>query len=79
MERVGAILGKRGLLAGQVLLTPHDFGVRSQYLHARETLRRLLDWALENQLGDLDGLAVAAPSLEDTYLQLTGTESAETA
>ena len=22
--------------------------------------------------GDLDGLAVAAPSLEDTYLQLTG-------
>jgi ABC-2 type transport system ATP-binding protein len=40
--------------------------------NAAVTLRRLLDWALENRLGDLDGLAVAAPSLEDTYLQLTG-------
>ena len=40
--------------------------------NAAMTLRRLLDWALENRLGDLDGLAVSAPSLEDTYLQLTG-------
>ena len=40
--------------------------------NAAVTLRRLLDWALENRLGDLDGLAVTAPSLEDTYLQLTG-------
>ena len=38
------------------------------------TLRRLLDWALENCLGDLDGLAVTGPSLEDTYLQLAGTD-----
>jgi ABC-2 type transport system ATP-binding protein len=38
------------------------------------TLRQLLDWALENRLGDLDGLAVTAPSLEDTYLQFTGTD-----
>jgi len=29
---------------------------------------------VENRLGDLDGLVVAAPSLEDTYLQLTGTD-----
>jgi hypothetical protein len=29
---------------------------------------------VENRLGDLDGLAVAAPSLEDTYLQLTGAD-----
>jgi len=36
------------------------------------TLRLLLDWALQHSLGDLDGLAVTAPSLEDTYLQLTG-------
>src|SRR5207253_675143 len=43
MERIGSILRTHGLLAGQVLLTPHDFGQRSQYLHARETLRRLLD------------------------------------
>jgi ABC-2 type transport system ATP-binding protein len=37
------------------------------------TLRLLLDWALRHSLGDLDGLAVTAPSLEDTYLQLTST------
>jgi ABC-2 type transport system ATP-binding protein len=36
------------------------------------TLRLLLDWALRHGLGDLDGLAVTAPSLEDTYLQLSG-------
>jgi ABC-2 type transport system ATP-binding protein len=41
--------------------------------NAAVTLRRLLDWAQQNSLGDLDGLAVGAPSLEDTYLQLTGT------
>ena len=41
--------------------------------NAAMTLRQLLDWALQNSLGDLDGLAVAAPSLEDSYLQLTGT------
>ena len=35
------------------------------------TLRLLLDWAQEHGLGDLDGLAVTAPRLEDTYLQLT--------
>jgi ABC-2 type transport system ATP-binding protein len=42
--------------------------------HAATTLRRLLDWAQQNSLGDLDGLAVTAPSLEDTYLQLTGAD-----
>jgi ABC-2 type transport system ATP-binding protein len=40
--------------------------------NAAITLRELLDWAQQNRLGDLDGLAVTAPSLEDTYLQLTG-------
>jgi len=40
--------------------------------HPGMTLRLLLDWALEHGLGDLDGLAVTAPSLEDTYLELTG-------
>ena len=40
--------------------------------NAAVTLRRLLEWAHRNGLGDLDGLAVTAPRLEDTYLQLTG-------
>ncbi len=39
--------------------------------NAAMTLRLLLAWAHEHRLGDLDGLAVAAPRLEDTYLQLT--------
>ena len=39
--------------------------------NAAMTLRTLLDWARQNSLGDLDGLAVTAPRLEDTYLQLT--------
>jgi ABC-2 type transport system ATP-binding protein len=33
-------------------------------------LRELLDWAAVNGLGDLDDLSVAAPTLEDSYLQL---------
>ena len=37
------------------------------------TLRLLLDWARQHSLGDLAGLAVTAPRLEDTYLQLTST------
>ena len=32
------------------------------------TLRVLLDWAAHHQLGDLDELSVATPSLEDAYL-----------
>jgi ABC-2 type transport system ATP-binding protein len=67
------------LRRGKVAL-PHgiDLAVRGPQSvchtdHAATTLRRLLDWARENDLGDLDGLAVTAPSLEDTYLQLTGT------
>ena len=40
------------------------------------TMRLLLDWASEHSLGDLYGLAVTAPSLEDTYLQITGSDQA---
>src|SRR6476661_6996325 len=57
MERLGAILGQSGLIAGQVLLTPHDFGVRSQYLHARETLRRLLDLGVVPVVNENDTVA----------------------
>ncbi|HZI39361.1 MAG TPA: glutamate 5-kinase, partial [Acidimicrobiia bacterium] len=41
MERFCAILATHNLVAGQVLLTPYDFIHRTQYLHARQTLRRL--------------------------------------
>jgi ABC-2 type transport system ATP-binding protein len=43
--------------------------------NAGATLRLLLEWAAEHGLGDLDGLAVTAPNLEDAYLELTGTAS----
>jgi ABC-2 type transport system ATP-binding protein len=41
--------------------------------NADMTLRLLLAWAVQHRLGDLGGLAVTAPRLEDTYLQLTST------
>ena len=37
------------------------------------SMMNFLDWAQQNSLGDLAGLAVTAPRLEDTYLQLTST------
>ena len=41
--RVASMFAEHDVVAGQVLLTPNDFVQRSQYLHARETLNRLLD------------------------------------
>jgi len=53
-------------------LVPHGPESVCHTVNATMTLRLLLAWAAENDLGDLTGLAVAAPRLEDTYLQLTG-------
>ncbi len=65
-------------MAGQVLLTPFDFGHRTQYLHARSTLRRLLDLDVlpvvnendtvaddEIRYGDNDRLAALVAHLVD--------------
>jgi len=57
MERIGSILRGHGLVAGQVLLTPHDFGFRAQYLHARATLRRLLDLGVVPVVNENDTVA----------------------
>ena len=88
MERFGALLGEHGLVAGQVLLTPYDFGHRSQYLHARETMQRLLDLGVvpvvnendtvaddEIRYGDNDRLAALVSHLvaADLLLLLTDT------
>jgi glutamate 5-kinase len=77
-----------------VLLTPHDFGVRSQYLHARETLRRLLDLGVvpivnendtvaddEIRYGDNDRLAALVSHLvgADLLVLLTDTAGVFTA
>jgi ABC-2 type transport system ATP-binding protein len=37
---------------------------------ASATVRELLSWAVANDLGELDGLSVETPTLEDAYLQL---------
>jgi glutamate 5-kinase len=46
-----------GVVAGQVLLAPLDFGVRSQYLHARGTLQRLLDLGVVPVINENDAIA----------------------
>ncbi len=50
-------LGRHGLTAGQVLLAPLDFVHRSQYLHARQTLGRLLDLGVVPVVNENDAVA----------------------
>src|SRR5207247_10085572 len=57
MERFCAIFATHGLVAGQVLLTPYDFIHRTQYLHARQTLRRLLDLGAVPVVNEKDTVA----------------------
>ena len=38
--------------------------------NAAATLKELFEWAAEHGIDDLDGLSVAAPTLEDAYLRL---------
>ncbi|HEY6623462.1 MAG: glutamate 5-kinase [Acidimicrobiales bacterium] len=46
-----------GLIAGQVLLAPLDFVHRSQYLHARQTLGRLIDLGIVPVVNENDAVA----------------------
>lgn len=55
--RVSDLLGARGIVAAQVLLTPYDFVHRSQYLHARQTLTRLLDLGVLPIVNENDAVA----------------------
>ena len=50
-------LASLGLIAGQVLLAPLDFVHRSQYLHARQTLGRLLDLGIVPVVNENDAVA----------------------
>jgi glutamate 5-kinase len=52
-----AALARHGLLAGQVLLVPHDFTIRQQYLHARATIDRLLDLGIVPVVNENDAIA----------------------
>ena len=84
----------RGLVAGQVLLAPLDFIHRQQYLHARQTLSRLLELGVvpvvnendatsddEIRFGDNDRLAALVAHLvaADVLVLLTDTAGLFTA
>ncbi len=88
MRVYGDALGALGYVAGQVLLAPLDFVHRQQYLHARQTLTRLLELGVvpvvnendatsddEIRFGDNDRLAALVAHLvsADTLVLLTDT------
>ena len=50
-------LGEHGLVSGQVLLAPYDFVERAQYLHARQTLTRLLELGVVPLVNENDAVA----------------------
>ena len=50
-------LAAHGLVGAQVLLTPHDFMNRQQYLHARQTLVRLLELGCVPVINENDAIA----------------------
>lgn len=87
-------LAAHDLVAGQVLLTPLDFGMREQYLQARSTLTRLVELGVvpvvnendataddEIRFGDNDRLAALVAHLvsADTLVLLTDTAGLFTA
>jgi glutamate 5-kinase len=57
MEVYNRSLGARGVVAAQVLLVPHDFIDRRQYLHARQTLVRLLELGCVPIINENDAIA----------------------
>jgi glutamate 5-kinase len=57
MAAYDAAFAALGLLAGQVLLAPPDFGHRQRYLHARETLLRLLELGVVPVVNENDAIA----------------------
>jgi glutamate 5-kinase len=87
-------LARHNLIGGQVLLAPLDFVHRAQYLHARQTLTRLLDLGVvpvvnendavaddEIRFGDNDRLAALVAHLvrADVLVLLTDTPGVFTA
>jgi len=94
LGRWSRFLADHGLVVGQILLAPHNFGERRQYLHARSTLNRLLEMGVvpvvnendavtdeEIRYGDNDRIAaLVAPLVEaDLLVMLTDTEGVLTA
>ncbi len=57
MGRYNEAFAEHGLVAAQVLLVPHDFVDRRQYLHARSTLTRLLELGCVPIVNENDAIA----------------------
>lgn len=57
MAAYNAELAEHDLVAAQVLLVPHDFVDRQQYLHARDTLQRLLELGCVPIVNENDAIA----------------------
>lgn len=57
MARYDLALAEHGLVGAQVLLVPHDFIDRRQYLHARDTLERLLQLGCVPIINENDAIA----------------------
>jgi glutamate 5-kinase len=57
MRRYNDDLAQYGLVGAQVLLDPHDFVDRTQYLHARETLERLVELGCVPIINENDAIA----------------------
>ena len=51
------VLAGHGIVGGQVLLAPLDFVHRSQYLHARQTILRLLELGVVPVINENDAIA----------------------
>jgi len=88
-HRYFKLFAEAGVTAAQVLLTSYDIEARSQYLNARNTLLKLLDWGMvpiinendttsadEIRYGDNDFLAAQAAILvkADLLMLLTDTD-----
>jgi glutamate 5-kinase len=58
MQVYNDILSHYGAVGAQVLLTPYDFSNRRQYLHARQTLLRLLDLGCVPVVNENDAIAI---------------------
>lgn len=57
METYNRSLDRHALVAAQVLLVPHDFVERRQYLHTRQTLNRLMELGCIPIVNENDAIA----------------------
>ena len=57
MRVYSELLGRHGVVPGQVLLAPHDFRDRDQYLHARATFEHLMQLGVVPVVNENDAVA----------------------